>query len=71
MSAQQAGEMPPQDGLEVPPTLADYADRLLISTGLHVEDALLIARGEIQTPPGLEGLARALRAGWQQPEATA
>ena len=48
----------------VPASLAEYADRLLLSTGLHVEDALLIARGEVDPPPELEPLARALRTGW-------
>jgi len=44
--------------------LAEYADRLLLSTGLHVEDALLIASGQLDPPPELELLARALRTGW-------
>jgi hypothetical protein len=48
----------------VPASLAEYADRLLRSTGLHVEDALLIARGELEPAPELEQLARALRTGW-------
>jgi hypothetical protein len=48
----------------VPASLAEYADRLLLSTGLHVEDALLIARGELDPAPELEPLARALRIGW-------
>jgi len=48
----------------VPASLAEYADRLLLSTGLHVEDALLIARGQLHPPPELEPLARALRTGW-------
>ena len=48
----------------VPASLAEYADRLLLSTGLRVEAALLIASGELDPPPGLEPLARALRTGW-------
>lgn len=44
--------------------LAEYADRLLLSTGLHVEEALLIASGRQDAPPELEPLARALRTGW-------
>lgn len=48
----------------VPASLAEYADRLLLSTGLHVEEALLLASGQQDPPPGLEPLARALRTGW-------
>ena len=48
----------------VPAPLAEYADRLLLSTGLHVEDALLIASGQLDPRPELEPLARALRSGW-------
>ncbi|MBV9544375.1 MAG: hypothetical protein JOY61_08345 [Chloroflexi bacterium] len=44
--------------------LAEYADQILLSTGLHVEDALLIASGQLQASPELQPLARALRAGW-------
>jgi len=49
----------------VPAPLAEYADRLLLSTGLHVEEALLIASGQQDAPPELEPLARALRTGWE------
>ena len=45
-------------------SLAEYADRLLLSTGLHVEEAQLIATGQLDPPPELEPLARALRTGW-------
>ncbi len=48
----------------VPASLAEYADRLLLSTGLHLEEALLIASGQLNPPPELEPLARALRTGW-------
>lgn len=48
----------------VPASLAEYADRLLLSTGLHLEEALLIASGQLDCPPELEPLARALRTGW-------
>ena len=44
--------------------LAEYADRLLLSTGLHVEEALLIASGQLHLPPELQPIARALRTGW-------
>ena len=50
---------------EVPAPLAEYADRLLISTGLHAEDALLIASGRLDPPAEMEPVARALRAGWE------
>jgi hypothetical protein len=56
---------------EVPAPLAEYADRLLLSTGLHAEDALLIASGQLDPSPELSGLARALRAGWDLAEARA
>jgi hypothetical protein len=49
---------------DVPAPLAEYADRLLLSTGLHAEEALLIARGQLDPPAELEPLTRALRAGW-------
>jgi hypothetical protein len=59
----------PQPSLaEVPAPLTDYADRLLLSTGLHTEDALLIASGRLDPPPELGALARALRAGWDLAE---
>jgi hypothetical protein len=48
----------------VPASLAEYADRLLLSTGLHVEEVELIASGRLDPPPELEPLARALRTGW-------
>jgi hypothetical protein len=55
---------PPPTQLELPTLLADYAERLLLSTGLHAEDALRIARGELEPPEKLALLARALRTGW-------
>jgi hypothetical protein len=48
----------------LPASLAEYADRLLLSTGLQVEEAMLIACGQLEPPPELEGLSRALRTGW-------
>jgi hypothetical protein len=53
---------------EVPALLAEYAGRLLLSTGLHTEDALLIASGQVEPLPELEALARPLRAGWHLAE---
>ena len=53
---------------QVPGPLAEYADRLLLSTGLHADDALLIASGQLEPPAELDGLTRALRAGWDLEE---
>ena len=44
--------------------LAEYADRLLLSTGVHVEEGLLIASGQLDLRPELEPIGRALRSGW-------
>ena len=44
--------------------LSEYADRMLLSTGLTADDALRIASGELDPPEELGGLALALRAGW-------
>lgn len=44
----------------LPGLLAEYAERLLLSTGLSAQDALRIASGRSQPPAGLESLARAL-----------
>ena len=55
---------PAQDDRGRPNALAEYADRLLLSTGLTADDALLLASGKQEPPAELEGLARALRAGW-------
>jgi hypothetical protein len=56
----------PKDGSDaLPAALAEYADRLLLSTGLNASDALLIARGDVEPPAELRDLATALRAGWQ------
>lgn len=49
---------------DVPAALAEYADRLLLSTGLHAEDVLSIVGGQVEPSAELEPLARALRAGW-------
>ena len=51
-------------GAELPAALADYADRLLLGTGLDAADAVLIANGGLDLPAELSGLANALRAGW-------
>jgi hypothetical protein len=44
--------------------LVEYAERLLLGTGLDVEQAVRIARGEQEAPAELISLAEALRAGW-------
>ena len=54
---------------DLPASLSEYADRLLMSTGLHAEDALRIASGQLDPPDELGGLAIALRAGWDLTEA--
>jgi hypothetical protein len=51
-------------GVELPAALADYADRLLVGTGLEAAHAVLIARKELDLPAELSGLAHALQAGW-------
>jgi hypothetical protein len=50
--------------LQVPAQLADFAERFLAGSGLSVEDAVRVARGELDAPPELIGLQDALRAGW-------
>ena len=51
-------------GVELPAALADYADRLLLGTGLEAAHAVLIARKQLDLPAELSGLAHALQAGW-------
>jgi hypothetical protein len=46
------------------PPLADYADRLLLGTGLDATEALLIASGQVDPPAELRHLAGPLQAGW-------
>jgi len=48
----------------LPEPLADYADQLLLGTGLDANQALLIASGQLEPDPSLGALAAALRAGW-------
>jgi hypothetical protein len=54
---------------ELPAPLLDYADRLLLGTGLDAAEALLIASGELDAPAQLSSLAHALRSGWELTEA--
>jgi hypothetical protein len=51
-------------GSELPAALADYADRLLLGTGLDAADAVLTASGHLHAPAELLQLANALQAGW-------
>jgi len=51
-------------GVELPAALADYADRLLLGTGLDAADAVLIASGQLVPPLELRALGSALQAGW-------
>ena len=64
-------EAPHTPAPTLPPPLADYADRLLLGTGLDAFDALRIASGELEPPIELSSLARAVRAGWQLDEGRA
>jgi hypothetical protein len=50
--------------VELPAPLAEYAERLLQSTGLSAQDVLLIASGHAEPPVGLEAIASSVRAGW-------
>ena len=54
---------------DLPAPLVEYADRLLLGTGLDAAEALLIASGELDPPAQLSSLARALRSGWELSEA--
>jgi len=53
---------------ELPAPLVEYADRLLLGTGLDPAKALLIASGRLDPPSHLSGLAHALRSGWELTE---
>jgi hypothetical protein len=53
-----------QTSAGLPAALADYADRLLLGTGLEATDAMLIASGQRDAPDELSSLANALQAGW-------
>jgi hypothetical protein len=52
----------------LPTALAEYADRLLIGTGLTALDAILIATRASTPQSGLAAIADALRAGWELAE---
>jgi hypothetical protein len=52
------------DSEHLPRALVEHAERLLLGTGLDVEQALQIARGDVEAPPDLAALGEALRAGW-------
>jgi hypothetical protein len=52
-------------GSQLPPALAEHADRLLLGTGLNAADALMIASGDLEPAAELSALASALQAGWR------
>jgi hypothetical protein len=58
----------PSGPAELPRAVAEYAEQLLLGTGLAATDALRLARGDMDAPPELGGLAEALRAGWSAGE---
>jgi hypothetical protein len=62
-SADDSNTPKPADS-QLPRALAEYADRLLLGTGLDAADALLIASGDLEPPAELSALASALQAGW-------
>ena len=53
---------------DLPRALVEYADHLLLGTGLDAPLALQIASGRRDAPDDLVSLAAALRAGWQHSE---
>ena len=55
---------PKHTGVDLPAALADYADRLLLGTGLDAADAVSIASRHLDPPNELRGLASALQTGW-------
>ena len=60
--------MRPHTPVQLPAPLAEYADRLLLGTGLDATEALLIASGQAEAPPELAGIQETLRVGWQLAE---
>ena len=50
---------------ELPVPLAEYAEQLLMGTGLDATEAVRVAAGELDVPPELSRIQQALRAGWQ------
>jgi hypothetical protein len=52
------------DSEYLPRALVEHAERLLLGTGLDIEHALQVARGDVEGPPHLVTLGEALRAGW-------
>ena len=53
---------------ELSRALVEYAEQLLLGTGLDATDALTIASGQADAPAELGGLTEALRAGWSLAE---
>jgi len=71
MTGSSDQDTPKHTGVDLPAALADYADRLLLGTGLDAADAVLIASANLDPPAELGGLANALWAGWMAEEDSA
>jgi hypothetical protein len=56
--------MPVGNPTELSRPLIEYAERLLLGTGLSASDAVLLASARIEAPTELRYLAEALQAGW-------
>jgi len=65
MARPAPAERPDHPRVQLPPALAEYADRLLLRTGLDAADALRIAAGKLDPPAELHWLVMALRTGWE------
>jgi hypothetical protein len=65
MSTDSRQPLRPHTPARLPAALAEYADRLLLGTGLDATEALLIASSQAEAPPELASIQEALRAGWQ------
>ena len=63
---QQSSE--PGQSAELPRALVEYAEQMLLGTGLTAADAVTIASGQADGPAELRALAEALRAGWSLAE---
>jgi hypothetical protein len=70
MSRDSKQVQPNQTGSGLTRALAEYANRLLLGTGLEAGEALGIARGDLDAPAHLRSLQTALRAGWHAEDPT-
>lgn len=71
MTAPAEPRPPGRTEVQLSPALVEYADRLLLGTGLEVADALRIATRHLDPPAGLRTLSSALCAGWDSSEGPA